>query len=493
LTVSCQRRSQKVFEVMALSHVGSLIFLVATLIGQIHSQTCQEAAKCEVSECKLPDCFCSGNETELDQQELDQGHKKPQIVYLTFDDALSNLASTQFYEELFGTPTNHTYSNPNGCALRATHFITHSYTDYSLVNKWWHYGHEIASHSVTHRNDLKYWEGMTEEEFKAEAVGQRRITGQFAALDPCEIKGWRSPFLQGSADTMYGVLEQENFDYDCTWPTRRFGYVDAEQGLYPYTMDYRSVQDCPIEPCPQCSHPGLWVQPMIDLEDEWIGANPNTPHSGNPCSMLDACTIMQRDNYTVEDPDQVYHMLMKNFKRVYEGDEDFDGQLVPGNRAPWGLYMHAAWFFGDYGWHYTGYKKFIQEIASYDDVWIVPVESGLEYMRSLFFGANLSNEQLIAQGKDNGPFACADIENQTGKYEKTRNRCGPAKSCRFPNVTQPADNIFNQERYMTICSYNSEGTRQNCPNEDTYPWLETDNVNPCGGNIPCKDAVNCKL
>merc|ERR1719490_702039 len=307
---------------------------------------------------------------------------------------------------------------------------THSYTDYSLVNKWWHYGHEIASHSVTHRNDLKYWEGMTEEQFKAEAVGQRRITGQFAALDPCEIKGWRSPFLQGSGDTMYDVLAQENFDYDCTWPTRRFGYIDAEQGLYPYT---------------------------------------------------------------VEDPDQVYDMLMKNFKRVYEGDVDFDGQLVPGNRAPWGLYMHAAWFFGDYGWHYTGYKKFIQEIASYDDVWIVPVESGLEYMRSLFFGANLSNEQLIAQGKDNGPFACADIENQTGKYEKTRNRCGPAKSCRFPNVTQPADNIFNQERYMTICSYNSEGTRQNCPNEDTYPWLETDNVNPCGGNIPCKDAVNCKL
>merc|ERR1712051_316142 len=124
-TVSCQRRSQKVFEVMALSHVGSLIFLVATLIGQIHSQTCQEATKCEVSECKLPDCFCSGNETELDQQELDQGHKKPQIVYLTFDDALSNLASTQFYEELFGTPTNHTYSNPNGCALRATHFMLH--------------------------------------------------------------------------------------------------------------------------------------------------------------------------------------------------------------------------------------------------------------------------------------------------------------------------------------------------------------------------------
>ena len=121
---------------MALSHVA--IFFVAAFIGQIQSevrspniallgslkslrflpQTCPEAPKCVVSECKLPDCFCSGNETELDQQEVDQGHKKPQIVYLTFDDALSNQASTLFYEELFGTPTNHTYSNPNGCALR---------------------------------------------------------------------------------------------------------------------------------------------------------------------------------------------------------------------------------------------------------------------------------------------------------------------------------------------------------------------------------------
>ena len=103
------------------------------------------------------------------------------------------------------------------------------------MNKWWHYGHEIASHSVTHRNDIEYWKGMTPEEFKAEAVGQRRITGQFAALDPCEIKGallhvlcfvhltsqgWRSPFLQGTGDTMYGVLKEENFHYDCTWPTR---------------------------------------------------------------------------------------------------------------------------------------------------------------------------------------------------------------------------------------------------------------------------------
>ena len=35
--------------------------------------------------------------------------------------------------------------------------ILPQYTDYSLVNRWWHFGHEIASHSITHRNDLNYW------------------------------------------------------------------------------------------------------------------------------------------------------------------------------------------------------------------------------------------------------------------------------------------------------------------------------------------------
>ena len=83
--------------------------------------------------------------------------------------------------------------------------------------------------------------------------------------------------------------------------------------------------------------------------------------------------------------------------------------LEEGNRAPWGLYMHAAWFFGQ-PWHFEGYKMFIQvtkiflmtsegeilllqEISSYDDVWIVPVKAGLDYMEN-----PLSNEQLIAAG-----------------------------------------------------------------------------------------------
>ena len=104
--------------------------------------------------------------------------------------------------------------------------------------------------------------------------------------------GTRAPFLQGGGDNMFEMLSENNFNYDCSWPTRAYGYVDAENGLYPYTLDYSSIQDCPIEPCPKCSYPGTWVQPMIDLEDRWFNSNPQCPSCGNVCSMLDFCFML---------------------------------------------------------------------------------------------------------------------------------------------------------------------------------------------------------
>merc|ERR550532_2096338 len=88
----------------------------------------------------------------------------------------------------------------------------------------------------------------------------------------------------------------------------------------------------------------------------------------------------------------------------------------------------------------------------------LPVKAGLDYMKT-----PLSNEQLLAAGKTSGPFACSDIEEQTGKYGSTETKCGNARSCKY-NVDLPLDGIHG-EHYMTICS--SSG----CPPE--YPWLET--------------------
>merc|ERR1711887_425616 len=331
-----------VYQIHTMRHLQILCGLVlfsctqALVFPNLRSQECQTASVCNETICEElgeANCHCSGNETKFGLED------RPQIVYLTFDDAFTAVAEEDFYRVLF----NGTYKNPNNCSIRATHFITQSYTDYELVNRYWHKGHEIAAHSITHRNDISYWQKLDVEGWKDEMVGVRKMIAQFATIDPCEITGNRAPFLQGGGDAMFQMLQENNFDYDCTWPTRKFGYIDAEAGLYPYTLDFASTQDCPIEPCPKCSYPGLWVQPMIDLEDDWIGSNPQLPNNGNVCSMLDGCVIMNQP----ETAETVYDMLMKNFKRVYEGETDEYGDFQPGNKAPWGLYMHAAWFFGE--------------------------------------------------------------------------------------------------------------------------------------------------
>ena len=56
----------------------------------------------------------------------------------------------------------------------------------------------------------------------------------------------------------------------------------------------------------------------------------------------------------------VFEMLMKNFERVYRGEWDEYGHFHAGNKAPWGLHMHAVWFFGEQTFKYEGYKMFLE-------------------------------------------------------------------------------------------------------------------------------------
>ena len=93
-------------------------------------------------------------------------------------------------------------------------------------------------------------------------------------------------------------------------------------------------------------------------------------------------------------------MLRKNFDRAYNGT----------TRAPFGLYMHAAWFFGN-EWRYTGYKQFIEYLVSLNDVWIVPISAGFEYFKN-----PMTNDELI--NNEFQPFNC-----EAGDY--------PTPNCEF--------------------------------------------------------------
>ena len=116
-----------------------ILFLFLIIIVTINSENvsdgeCQNGVlkekKCSGNMfCKLPDCACSGTEPKTELSE------RPQIVYLTFDDAMAKLFDDNYYSELFMPDENgnHKYTNPNGCPIRSTFFAKAGYNDYHVV------------------------------------------------------------------------------------------------------------------------------------------------------------------------------------------------------------------------------------------------------------------------------------------------------------------------------------------------------------------------
>lgn len=68
----------------------------------------------------------------------------PQIVLMTFDDAVSDL-NKAYFDEIFKSER----VNPNGCPISATFYVSHEWTDYRLVQDLYADGHEFASHTIS--------------------------------------------------------------------------------------------------------------------------------------------------------------------------------------------------------------------------------------------------------------------------------------------------------------------------------------------------------
>lgn len=106
-----------------------------------------------------------------------------------------------------------------------------------------------------------------------------------------------------------------------------------------------------IPPCPTKSYPGVWEVPMVMWQDL----------NGGRCSMGDACS-------NPADADGVSKMIMKNFERHYTT-----------NRAPFGLFYHAAWFTQPH--HKEGFIKFLDTINAMNDVFIITNWQALQWVR----------------------------------------------------------------------------------------------------------------
>ena len=141
------------------------------------------AEKCDPKQCKLPDCNC-GSSTIPGGLKAKQ---VPQIVMITFDDAINDL-NWEIYEEIF----NSGRKNPNGCPPLGTFYVSHEWTDYGQVQTLYSRGHEMASHGVTHSFGEKFSKGQ----WMKEMQGQREILHLYGGVKLEDIRGMRAPFLQ---------------------------------------------------------------------------------------------------------------------------------------------------------------------------------------------------------------------------------------------------------------------------------------------------------
>ena len=355
------------------------------------------ALPCNPALCRLPDCRCASVSIPGGLQRSET----PQIVTIAMDDGIRVQDYEQFYRRFLNVHTN-----PNGCPIQASFFVSHDNTDYSLMERLVSQGHEIADHSVTHRLPPTWWNEADVGNLTREIAEMKTICEQWGKVPQGAIRGFRVPYLSISENELK-ALHNEKFLYEASMPSR--------EQYWPFTLDYKSpLCDSPAV-CPDESYPGLWIIPTPFL---------NQPR-GPVCGMLDSCTIPQTRQ-------EWFALLQSNFLRHYQG-----------NKAPFGLYTHASWFYFP-GERLAALNDFLSYLETLDDVYVVSHQNLLEWVR---------NPTPLSQIGDFEPWKC-------------------------PNPPPPAPRCVYQR--STRCTYDPEGVLVLRTCETECPFVLPALGNPLG-------------
>lgn len=294
------------------------------------------AELCDHDKCELPNCRCADTNIPGGLEAEDT----PQIVMFSFDDGVRVEDYDGYYSKAFNGR-----KNPNGCQIGLTFFVSHNFSDYSLIEYLYYtYGHEMADHSVTHREPTTWWESATEEEWTHEVMDQKAILEKWGNIPGASISGFRSPFLVTS-ETELKVLNDNNLLYEASMGTG--------DSYWPFTLDYKSPLCNSPATCPEQSYPGLWITPTHFYKQK----------SGIPCAMLDACTDPKTEQDWLD-------FFWENFNLQYKA-----------NRAPFGIYTHSAWFYFG-AERLNALVSFLNKLAEIKDVYIVTHTQMLDWVRN---------------------------------------------------------------------------------------------------------------
>ncbi|XP_036365971.1 uncharacterized protein LOC118766574 [Octopus sinensis] len=373
------------------------IFSASIVLANIRT-TPNECNKCRTTgHCTLPNCSCCGHTIPGKKSQ------RPQLVYFSFDDAVT-VRNSPLYEELF----NKSRTNPNKCPISMTLFVSHNDTDYDLVKQFYDQGMDIAVHGINHIRSLNALQ------FSYEALGQRLNLANRSQIPKEEIVGFRSPYLIAYGNEQFEILSKAGFAYDSTLTITKRSLI--EESPVPFTMDYGWPYPCSIPECPTENIQGFWEVPIVTVLDKL---------ARYPCVYVDGCANSPTNE------EESFNFLLENFMSYYTM-----------NKAPFGLNMHSTWLLQEYEtnpYRMKAMHRFLDYILGLNDVYVVNIKQIVEWMK---------HQPSLNELSKFAPFQC---QNQTNGY-LNGTTISPKQTNNSPNQTTSSINQSSSFPNQTIVS-----------------------------------------
>jgi len=310
----------------------------------------------------------------------------PQMILITFDDAVN----AAIFSDIL---TISAHQNPDGSPAAFTFFISTDYTDYWLVHRLHAAGHEIAVHTITHSTG----DSTTFDTWVREIEGCRESLSRLASIPLADIRGFRAPFLKHNS-AMFEALARLGFDYDSSIPeVPGLHSPDGENYIWPYTLHDGIKQNMWSGTGPDQSLPDFFEVPMWNLLDG------ETRHNMDPSGSRE----------------DLVELFKSNFLMRYEG-----------NRAPWGLWLHASSWLTNQE-HVEALNEFLDWALAKPDVWVVGAGTLVDWMRN-----PVSAESVEQQGvlRTHTYTAVTEEATYSNNFPEGRFRSVGARAAAYPTL-----------------------------------------------------------
>lgn len=212
----------------------------------------------------------------------------------------------------------------------------------------------------------------------------------------------RAPSGQSGGDHQFAAGVKAGLSYDVTLSSTQYSTP-----FWPYTLDFKTSQDCLSCPCPTQSYKGFWEFPVTSLID------------GNDiiCSNLFSCAY----NSTMKD---AYSLLNGNYK------------YHQAQAAPFVIIVPLPWLFDSD--NAKGLNKFLKEAVG-DKTYVVTLNQALAWLQSPTKTSELAKFQ---------PWQCAQPRPK---------QCSTLK-CKIKFNSETINFNFCTSKNTTLCP-------------PSYPWV----------------------